>query len=306
MAIPTSRTKENSSIEIDESLCTGCGLCVQVCSDFSLKMTNDKAAISQTPMFGCFGCGHCMMICPVDAIQIAGRATSPDYLFKLTDKNTIASYDQFLALLHRRRSIREFKGKPVEPVIIQKIITAAQTAPSGFPPSDVHVLVFDTKEKIENFARDYCTYLENMKWMVSKWFLAITRFLFSRAEYESFKSFAKPLFDGYTLNMRKGINYVTYSAPAAIYFYGTPYGGPNDPIIAATLAMLAAESLNLGSCMIGGIHPMIQRGKKARLLREKYGIRYASKPGIFVIFGYPAIQYKMGITRSFARVDYVN
>jgi len=306
MAIPTTRTKENSSIEIDEMLCTGCGLCVQVCSDSSLEMVNGKAIISDTPIFGCFGCGHCMMICPVDAIKVNGRETTNEYLFKLAGKNEYANYDQFIALLHRRRSIREFKEKSIEPEIIQKIINAAQTAPSGFPPTDVHVLIFDTKEKIDNFARDFCNHLENLRWMVSKWFLTVSKLFFSKAEYESFKSVAKPLFDAYTLNMQKGNNLVTYSAQLAIYFYGSPYSGPNDPTIAATFAMLAAESLNLGTCMIGGIHPLIQKGKKARLLREKYGIKYASKPGIFVIFGYPSVHYSKGVKRTFARVDFVN
>ncbi len=60
--------------------------------------------------------------------------------------------------------------------------------------------------------------------------------------------------------MKHGINYVTYDAPATIYFYGSPYCDYADPIIAATYAMLAAESLGLGTCMIGGIHPFLQNG----------------------------------------------
>jgi len=33
VAIPTSRAKEKAEIKINEELCTGCGLCVEVCSD---------------------------------------------------------------------------------------------------------------------------------------------------------------------------------------------------------------------------------------------------------------------------------
>ncbi len=95
-------------------------------------------------------------------------------------------------------------------------------------------------------------------------------------------------------------NLITYDAPLAIYFYGSPYCEPADPIVAATTAMYAGESLGLGTCMLGGIHPLIQFGSKAGKFREKYGIKYKSREGLFVIFGYPSVDYRKGIRRTFA------
>ena len=66
------------------------------------------------------------------------------------------------------------------------------------------------------------------------------------------------------MNISYGINVVNYDAPLAIYFYGSPYCDPADPIIAATYAMIAAEALGLGTCMLGAIHPLIQYGKSAQ------------------------------------------
>ena len=102
--------------------------------------------------------------------------------------------------------------------------------------------------------------------------------------------------------MNKGVNLVNYDAPLAMYFYGTPYADPDDPIVAATYAMVAAEALGLGTCMLGGIHPMIQSGKKAKVFRDKHGIKYASREGLFVIFGHPDVKYHKGIRRTFASV----
>ena len=99
---------------------------------------------------------------------------------------------------------------------------------------------------------------------------------------------------------------VTYDAPLAMYFYGSPYTDPADPIIAATVAMYAAESLGLGTCMIGSVHPLIQNGKKARMFREKYKIKYTSREGLIVLFGYPAVKYEKGIKRTFASVTNIN
>lgn len=302
MAIPTSRTKVKADIKINEEKCTGCGLCVSVCKDYGIVLEDKKVRISETPCFGCIGCGHCMAICPTGAIEIQGRELSQGDLFTLPGKDTAATYGQLLSLLRRRRSIREFKNIPVEDEIIEKILAAAVTAPMGLPPSDVNVLVFDTPEKVRAFARDFCDYLESMKWFVSGWFLTLMRPFWGRANDEMFRAFIKPLFHIYIDNMKKGINLVNYDAPLAIYFYGSPYADPADPIIAATYAMLAAEALGLGTCMLGAIHPMIQSGKKAKIFREKHGIKYPSREGIFVIFGYPDIQYHKGVRRTFASI----
>ena len=50
---------------------------------------------------------------------------------------------------------------------------------------------------------------------------------------------------------------------------------------------------------------IIWRGK-AKKLRWKYGIKYPSREGIFVIFGYPAVEYKKGLKRTFASVTIAN
>jgi len=246
-----------------------------------------------------------MAICPTGAIEIHGRTIIPSELFELPPKESAANYNQVLSLLNRRRSMRKFQDSAVEPEIIDKILQAAKTAPMGLPPSDVNVLILDSKEKTHAFAEDFCAYLENMKWFVSGWFLALMRPFWGKANDEMFKGFIRPLFKVYPEKMKKNINVVNYDAPLAMYFYGSAYTDPADPIIAATYAMIAAESLGLGTCMLGGVHPLIQNGKKARQFREKHGIKFSSREGLFVIFGYPAFKFKKGIQRSFAGIETV-
>ncbi|HQL01116.1 MAG TPA: nitroreductase family protein [Smithellaceae bacterium] len=303
MAIPTSRTKVKAEIRIHEENCTGCGLCVSVCKDFSLKIENRKVKRSDNPLFGCIACGHCMAICPTEAITVLGRTLSPDDVFDLPDIGTKATYEQLLCLFQRRRSIREFRDIPVEDALISKILEAAKTAPMGLPPSDVNVLVLSGKDKVCAFARDFCLYLQGMKWFVSDWFLFLMRPFWGKANDELFKGFVKPLFRIYTDSMQKGINLVNYDAPLAMYFYGSPYSDPADPIVAATYAMIAAETFGLGTCMLGGVHPLIQHGRKAKAFRKAQGIKYKSREGLFVIFGYPELAYKKGIRRTFASVE---
>lgn len=302
MAIPTSRTRDKATIIIDYQKCTVCSLCVSVCSDNSLIIVDGKVVENASPMFGCIGCGHCMAVCPEEAIEIHGRTISPADLFELPPEENVSTYNQILSLYQRRRSIRKFTNKNIDPEIVEKIIEAAKTAPMGLPPSDVNLLVLSGKEQTHAFAKDFCKYLETMQWFVSRWFLILMRPFWGKANDEMFKGFVRPLFKVYTENMKQGINLVNYDAPLAIYFYGSPYTDPADPIVAATYAMIAAESLGLGTCMLGAVHPLIQNGKKARQLRSKYDIKFTSREGLFVIFGYPALKFRKGIKRTFADV----
>lgn len=306
MAIPTSRTKEKGDIAINGEICTGCGKCVDVCKDFSLILHDNKAAISDHAIFGCIGCGHCMAICPTGAIEVTGRTISPNDLFTLPPLEESCRFTQLMNLFSRRRSVREFLDKPVKPAIIDTILKAAVTSPMGLPPSDVNVLIFDSLEKNRRFASDYCKYLKKMRWFVAPWFQTIMRPFWGKSNAEMFRDFIKPLFDTYIGNMDKGVNVVSYDAPLAMYFYGSPYTDPADPVIAATTAMYAAEALGLGTCMLGGIHPLIQNGREAKKFRKEHGIRYKSREGLFVIFGYPAVEYTKGIRRTFASTTFMN
>lgn len=305
MAIPTSRTSESAHVSIDTELCTGCGSCVEVCKDFGLELKNDKAVLSTYPMFGCIGCAHCMAVCPTGAISVEGRLLSKDDLFNLPDKQFSAGYEQLLSLLQRRRSVREFADKRVEMDVVEKILKAASTAPMGIPPSDVNVAIWLGKEKSRAFAADFSAYLKGLKFMTSPIFLMMMRPFWGKANDEMFRGFVGPLFEAYTKEFDKGNNYINYDAPLLIYFYGSPYADPADPIVAATYAMLAGEALGLGTCMLGAVHPFIQQGRKAALFRKKHNIRYKSREGLFVAFGYPAVQYSKGVHRTFASTTFM-
>ncbi len=304
MSVPNTRTEEAAIVTIDLQKCNGCGKCIAVCKDFEFELIEGKASLTKQPLFGCIACGHCMAICPEGAIQVTGRCLSPEDLFQLHDKKTMLGYDELLTLLQSRRSLREFRDKPVPRDLIDKVISVAATAPMGIPPSDVNLLVLDSKEKVRQFSIDFCMLLGKNRWLVSGWFMVLMRLFHDRKEADFFKKFMRPLFDVYIGNMNKGIDMVTYDAPLAIYFYGSPYCDPADPIIAATYAMLAAESLGLGTCMLGAIHPFLQSGFGVKEFKSKYGIRYKSREGLVLIIGYPKVKYTKGVKRTFANVDF--
>ena len=302
MAIPTSRAHEAAAVNIESALCTGCGQCVNVCKDFNLRLCEGKACLAPQSILGCVGCGHCMAICPAGAISVRGRNLAPEDLFPLPPRGSAADFSSLQALLQRRRSVREFLPDPVPPEQIQAILDAARTAPAGVPPSDVNVLVLDSLEKSRAFTHDFCEHLKTLRWLTAPWFLTLMRPFWGRANHELFRNFVRPALAAFTGSMDAGENIVTYDAPLLMYFYASPWADPADPVVAATLAMLAGEALGLGTCMIGSIHPLVQWGGSAARFRQRHGIAHKSREGLVVLFGHSQVHYERGIERSFASI----
>lgn len=59
---------------IDETACTGCGACIEVCPPKALSMKQEKALLEKE---FCEECGFCAAECPVSAITIPFPTLSP-------------------------------------------------------------------------------------------------------------------------------------------------------------------------------------------------------------------------------------
>ncbi len=300
MPIVTRRAKGNAEVIIDHELCNLCGLCVNVCKG-PLYIENDRLQVDQSILFGCIGCGQCAAVCPQKCIVIEGREMSAKDLIDLPPREQRADYEQLQALLLGRRSIRDFKHQEVEAEVIQKILDAVSTAPMGLPPSEVQVLVLQGFDSVKEFASDMVEVFKSKKWLFSPLALGIMRPFIGKEAYDLMKTFAAPLPDLFSDKMAKGEDLLLYGAPLAMYFHASPTSDPLDFAIAGTYAMLAAESLGLGTCMIGTVAPFL---KYRNPVSKKYGIPTENNQGIMIIFGYPKYKYTRSIKRSLGGVTY--
>ena len=84
-------------------------------------------------------------------------------------------------------------------------------------------------------------------------------------------------------------------------FHCGPMADQADCAIVATYAMLAAESLGLGSCMLGTTAALTQDKR----MKDKLGIPRANKVGVALILGYPAVTFRAAVRRRLAEVRFV-
>ncbi len=294
--ISTSRTSENGTIAIDHEKCNGCGICVNVCKSFCMELDDKKLILTGDTKFGCIGCGQCVAVCPRDAIMVTGRTLSIEDYAPL--KHVQLQPESLYHLMLNRRSIRDFHKQPVPDELIERILQAASTAPMGIPPSDVGVLIIKGHDKVREFSFDFIEILTRMQKMLKPLPRALMTLTMSKEDKRAMREFVKPLIDFIVMSRKKDKDYLLYDAPLALMFYCKQMADPADPVIASTYAMLAAESLGLGSCMIGTIGPFIkQTGKE---FKAKYGLPAKMKDSLVLLIGYPKYKFRKSIRRTFA------
>ncbi|MCP4135072.1 MAG: 4Fe-4S dicluster domain-containing protein [bacterium] len=301
MSIKTGRAEGTARVTINKETCTACGLCVSVCAGIPLTMENKTVQVDQSRLFGCIGCGQCMAVCPTGSIEVRGRMISPEEMIPLPKKEKQASYEPLVSLMRARRSVRNFKDRPVERDVINKVIDAVSTAPMGIPPSDVELLIFEGREKVQEFGADVIAVMEQSRHFFGPVFRQLFRPFFGKEFIKSAKTFIAPMIKFMGKERKEGNDWLFYNAPTLIYFHVSPYADPADPLISATYAMLAAESLGLGACMIGIPANFIKYTNK---LKKKYGIPAKNRQGIALILGYPAVAYKKSIKRTLGNVKF--
>jgi ferredoxin len=303
MTIVHSMYREPGKVAIDEKACTQCGSCARICPAEVLGMDGGKLQVLDKSLFGCIACGHCMMVCPEGAITVTGRGVSPQDLLPLPGQNERASADTLAALMQARRSVRRFSDLPVDPKLVERVVELAATAPMGIPPWDVGCVSVIGRDEVQRVADEVIKGYEGFLKIFKPWLLAVMRPFVGQAKYDMFSGFVRPLAQMYVGGHHEGRDKLFYDAPALLIFHHSPYADALDAGIACTYAMLAAESLGLGSTIIGGAPPILQRNGA---LCRRLGIPDANKPSVALILGHPAVRFRKTIHRRFAHVNTID
>jgi NAD-dependent dihydropyrimidine dehydrogenase PreA subunit/nitroreductase len=285
---------------VDLETCRGDGICVDVCPEDVLAILDGKATTVEEREDHCILCGHCVAVCPTDSLAMPQLPAND---FETLERRSI-EYGDFLRFLQLRRSVREFKNRPVEKGTIDKILAAAATAPMGMPPHSTEVLVVDQQEErdflLAEVVKDYAAMVKAFSNPIGRTMVRLASGAETYAVLEDYiVDLARYANEAYA---RDGTDRYMYRAPVVMLFHGNRWAMSyeENAHLVCHHAMLAALSLGLGSTIIGMVPPIVDRSK---ILRERFGIPKDNRVLTSLILGYPKYRYRKGIHRDLAGVQ---
>lgn len=287
---------------IDRKTCTSCGLCAEICVQRVFLRTAQGVAVNPAQAAACVQCGQCMAVCPTEAVQV----TSFAYAEFGPMPTTPLSATTLAGFLAARRSVRNYRPDPVPRELLDALLAMAAQAPAGLPPTQLGVTVLTDPTVLARLAPAAFRQMRDLQRamrlpLIGAWVrrsfgpdgLAILERKFLPLLAEAERALAED-----------GVNMVTWDAPAVLVFHAPSPGLCNqeNAVIAWTYAMLAAESLGLGSCMNGIIQNLLHRDRK---LRVACGMPARCCVYGALLVGYPAGRpFRRTIPRAFAQVEW--
>ena len=298
---------EKVTTTIDYDLCTGCGLCVQVCPARTLSMHNGKAEVTGDRSLNC---GHCQAICPEGAVTVSAidGAMSRFVNFQ-PDQNWLRYGDfdtaQLARLMASRRSCRTFLDKPVDRSILEDLVKIGCTAPSGTNCQLWTFTILPTRKAVMVLGQGVRNFYVKLNAMANNRLLRLFLKLIGKPELDAYyREYYESVREGMDEFDRTGLDRLFHDAPAVIVVGCKAHATlpKEDALLASQNILLAAHSMGLGSCLIGmAVEPM----KRDPKLQNAIGIPHDEKVYTVIALGYPAEIYqrqagrKKTVVRSF-------
>jgi len=214
--------------------------------------------------------------------------------------------NQLLSLMKQRRSVRRYKDKPVPREIINRIIDAVHSAPTGTGRSTTGVIVIDNPKTLATLSKLVYELYEGLEKNLKN---PIARFFIKRKAGEKkvrmLQDFVMPGMHWYIRWYRKGkSNEILRDCPALMLFHSNIYEpvGAENCLIAAFHAIMMAQVIRIGTCFNDLIPPACNRVPEIKKLLGLPDDRevYAS-----ITMGYSKYQFKRIPPRKLAEVRYL-
>lgn len=281
-------------IEKREDNCSECMLCVRDCVMGVWRIVDGKSKPVNIEL--CNRCSHCLAVCPCDAVIHDNLDVKQITKVNRAQLNAEAYRDIILS----RRSIRQFKNKPVPRDVIEQILNVARYAPTASNDQNVGYSVITDKRLIEETANNMFR-LANRFYNMSKKgigrvFLNLTGLANNR--YLRVMEYVQEQ------NAETGRDFILHNAPVLILIHGPkrkPFASDNCNI-AATTIINYAHALGLGTCFIGLLTILLRHSDR---LRKKFGIPKNRRVYAVLVMGYPSYKYTNTVSRKQPEVSWL-
>jgi len=315
--------------EFNEDKCKHCKTCFLACPTSCIQWDEKKKIPYPTGLgkmeLACLACNNCEAVCSAGAIRVRGEYRVLKGRYKTTDGRSeemvfpmpfggkdagrgFTDFERDLTeverVIYRRRSIRIFQDKPVPRKLIERIIEAAQWAPSGGNCKPWKIVVMADKKKIEKLDKECAKALNIISniYKGSSWWRSILVPLISYIMVN--KMDQRPIAALEKTKLSGGI--ICFGAPVVIHVL-MDVRGIGDPLLDTGIAcqnlVLAAHSLGLGTLYVG----LIKNGLKylPRRISEELGIIYPYAIATSICVGYPKGNLDNPVARTRCPVEWI-
>jgi len=217
----------------------------------------------------------------------------------------ILPYNNLLHLLKQRRSIRRFQHRPIPQDIQNKLLDAARYSPTGGNAQELSITIINNPDTRKDLEQSIVSYYDRIIRLLGAPFI---RWLMRWSGDAKVKETARdPEFyiriSQIYSRMKTEENNIFYDAPLVMMFHTERLlpTALEDCILAAYNVVLAAESLDLGSCFVSLSQQALSSSRK---IRASMGIPPGDRIHAVLVLGFPAAHYRRTVPRMKKNVLY--
>ena len=285
---------------INQERCIGCGACRSICPDRIIAAdTSDKAYITAD---SCMQCGHCYAVCPAEAVAVPFLEPSAE--LRSVDTGGVVSWvdplpsQMLMEIMRQRRSCRLYKDQPVDRAIIDDLLQAAVTAPSGTNSQGWKFLVLPNREDVVRLGEVTGDFYRRLNRKAANPIArGVLKLLGCPALHNYYNGYYQKVQDALEGWDASREDRLFHGAPAALIVAADRNSScpAEDALLASQNILLMAEALDLGTCLIGYVVEAARRDPSiSRLLGLDKNYRIYS----VVAVGHPAVKWMRPVGRK--------
>lgn len=277
--------------------CIRCGRCVKVCPAKIFRQAKATEPVEVCHPETCIVCGHCVAACPTDSVC---HEKFPAGKVHKIDTAALPTPEQVELLIASRRSNRAMSEKPVPQEYLDRIVAAANRAPTASNQQQLSYLVVTDPEMLRRITEYTFSVFGSLIRKVENPFVKPILKMVMPDVYKyvpTFKSMRREWDE-------KGINRILRGGTAVLVIH-TPKSnrfGAEDSNLAYQNASLMAESLGVSQVYMGFVMNAM-RQDKGGALPKMLGLAADSRIGAIMALGMPQFRYPNYIDRKEAEID---
>jgi nitroreductase len=208
--------------------------------------------------------------------------------------------------MRSRRSCRLYRDKAVSREILTDLVKIAITAPSGTNSQKWTFTIIDKREGVIKFGSEIAAYYQKLNRLAQrKWLRNILK-ICGRPELDHYyQEYYESISEGLDLWYKNHEDRLFHGASAVILI-GTRAGAScprEDALLATQNILLAAESMGLGTCLIGFAVEAMHRDHK---IQATLKIHAAEAIYAVIALGHPELTFKRPAQRRRIDINWIN